>query len=116
MAWAELSRNLHEWATYGGARRPDRAVTEGGPRRRMVARGASRGCPRALEGAMIRAPTLQGSHRQAQRWLNMTERVAAGVEDLPQDVTRHENVLKKKKCDDHHYYYIPKTYLTHFNV
>ena len=24
----------------------------------------------------------------------MTERVAAGVEDLPQDVTRHENVKK----------------------
>ena len=25
----------------------------------------------------------------------MTERVAAGVEDLPQDVTRHENVYIK---------------------
>ncbi len=89
----ELSRNLLEWTTYGRVQRSDRAVTEGGRQRRMVVRGASRRCSRALEGAMIRAPTLQGSHRQAQRWLNMTERVAAGVEDLPQDVTRHdENV------------------------
>ena len=28
----------------------------------------------------------------------MTERVAAGLDDLPQDVTRHENVFLKKMC------------------
>lgn len=40
----------------------------------------------------------------------MTERVAAGVEDLPQDVTRHANVKKKKKLnsltDTHTLYFL----------